>query len=217
MAPCGRTWGAVFVFLVCVWSVAHAQLTPGIYTCTDAKGRRLTSDRPLPECLDREQRELSQTGATKRIVGASLTAEERAKEEAKLQQEAAIKAKASEERRKDRALISRYPNQRLHDEERAKQLGQVDEVIASLHTRNQELVKQREALNLEMEFYKHNPSKAPPWLLRRLEDNRQQQDSQAKLVVGQLQEKERINARFDEELARLRTIWTPWNNGPPPK
>ena len=104
----------------------QAQIKPGIYTCTDAKGRRLTSDRPIPECLDREQRELSQSGTTKRVVGASLTAEERAKEEAKQQQEAALKAKAYEERRKDRALISRYPNQRLHDEERAKQLSRCD-------------------------------------------------------------------------------------------
>ncbi|HET7868163.1 MAG TPA: DUF4124 domain-containing protein, partial [Burkholderiaceae bacterium] len=28
----------------------------GIYSCTDARGRRLTSDRPIIECLDREQR-----------------------------------------------------------------------------------------------------------------------------------------------------------------
>ena len=26
----------------------------GIYTCVDRNGRRLTADRPVPECLDRE-------------------------------------------------------------------------------------------------------------------------------------------------------------------
>ncbi len=35
--------------------VARAQNSAGIYTCIDAKGRRLTSDRPIPECLDRAQ------------------------------------------------------------------------------------------------------------------------------------------------------------------
>ena len=192
---------------------AQAQITPGIYACTDAKGHRLTSDRPIPECLDREQRELTQTGATKRILGASLTAEERAREEAKQQQEAAIRAKANEERRKDRALISRYPSPRLHDEERSKQLAQVDEVIASIHLRTQDLKKQRETLNLEMEFYKSNPSKAPAWLIRRIEDNQQQQDGQIKLVAAQAQEKQRINTRFDEELSRLKTLWGPVPSG----
>lgn len=187
----------------------QAQIKPGIYTCTDAKGRRLTSDRPIPECLDREQRELSQSGTTKRVVGASLTAEERAKEEAKQQQEAALKAKAYEERRKDRALISRYPNQRLHDEERAKQLVQVNEVIASLNARAQDLAKQRELLNQEMEFYKSNPSKAPAWLVRRIEDNQQQQEMQANLLALQAQEKQRINARFDAEMYRLNELRVP--------
>lgn len=183
---------------------------PGIYVCVDAKGRRITSDRPIPECLDREQRELSSSGATRRVVPASLTADERERLEAKAQQDAAERARLNEERRRDRALLSRYPNQRKHDEERAKQLAQVDEVIASIHLRSQDLAKQRADLDMEMEFYKATPSRAPAWLKRRLEDNALQQESQKRLVANQALEKQRINSRFDEELARLRQLWTPW-------
>jgi len=181
-----------------------------IYVCVDAKGRRITSDRPITECLDREQRELTSTGATRRIVPASLTADEREQREAQAQQEAAQRAKANEERRRDRALLSRYPSQRKHDEERVKHLVQVDEVIASIHLRSQELVKQRAALDLEMEFYKATPSRAPVWLQRRLEDNAQQQEGQKRLEATQLLEKQRINRHFDEELVRLRQLWAPW-------
>ena len=205
---------------LCVWALGMAWGTevaaqaapggPGIYVCVDAKGRRITSDRPIPECLDREQRELSSTGATRRVVPASLTAEERERLEAQAQQEAAERAKANEDRRRDRALLSRYPSQRKHDEERAKQLAQVDEVIASIHVRSQELVQQRAALDMEMEFYKATPSRAPAWLLRRLEDNAQQMEGQKRLVADKGLEKQRINARFDEELAHLRRLWTPW-------
>lgn len=56
----------------------HAQ---SIYSCTDAKGRRITSDRPIAECLDREQRELSNTGTVKRIVKPVMTAEEARQQE----------------------------------------------------------------------------------------------------------------------------------------
>ena len=44
-----------------VWVAAHAQGS-SIYTCVDSKGRRLTSDRPIVECLDREQHQLGNTG-----------------------------------------------------------------------------------------------------------------------------------------------------------
>ena len=204
-------WSAVA--LGCAWTAgvtAQQVLTnkPGIFVCVDAKGRRLTSDRPIPECLDREQRELSSSGATRRVVSATLTAEERARQEAQAQQEAAQRAKTTEDRRRDHALLSRYPHQRKHDDERAKQLAQVDEVIASIQSRTQELDKQRAALDTEMEFYKSNPASAPAWLVRRREDNAQQQEAQKRLVAIQVLEKQRINSRFDEELSRLLPLWT---------
>lgn len=218
-SPCPRAgrwswgvWGLVGLLCLAQAGAPRAQTTPGvpgIYVCVDATGRRITSDRPIPECLDREQRELSSTGATRRVVPASLTADERERLEALAQQDAAQRAKANEDRRRDRALLSRYPNQRKHDEERAKQLAQVDEVIASIHLRSKDLVKQRAELDLEMEFYKATPSKAPVWLKRRQEDNAQQQEGQKRLVANQALEKQRINTRFDEELARLRQLWAP--------
>lgn len=182
---------------------------PSIYVCVDANGRRITADRPIPECLDREQRELTSTGATRRVIPASLTAEERERVEAQEQQEAAQRAKASDDRRRDRALLSRYPSQRKHDEERAKQLAMVESLLAYIHIRSQELIRQRTALDIEMEFYKAAPSEAPAWLLRRLEDNTQQMESQKRLVADKELEKQRINTRFDEELAHLRKLWTP--------
>lgn len=217
--PCPRAghwpWSTLGIGgLLCLSLVGtpHAQTAAdgtGIYVCVDAKGRRITSDRHITECLDREQRELSSTGATRRVVPASLTADERERLELLAQQDAAQRAKANEDRRRDRALLSRYPNQRKHDEERAKQLAQVDEVVASIHLRSQDLVKQRAELDLEMEFYKATPSKAPAWLKRRQEDNAHQQEGQKRLVANQALEKQRINSRFDEELARLRQLWAP--------
>jgi orotate phosphoribosyltransferase len=36
----------------------------GIYACTDANGRRITADRPIASCVDREQRVLGNTGSS---------------------------------------------------------------------------------------------------------------------------------------------------------
>lgn len=182
------------------------EVSPGIFVCVDAKGRRITSDRPIPECLDREQRELSASGVTKRIVPPSLTGDERARDEARAQQEAAARNKEADAKRRDRALLARYPSQRHHDAEREKQLSLVDGAITVIEQRGGELHKQQQSIQDEMEFYKAAPTKAPAWLKHRAADNAEQQASQKRLIADQMDEKKRINARFDEELARLKQL-----------
>jgi hypothetical protein len=139
--------------LVAGWTLAlgAAQAQGGIYTCVDAKGHRITADRLIPECSDREQRLLSPTGSVRGIVPPNLTAREReakAEQDGKLDQE---KQRKAEERRAERALVTRYPNRAAHDAERVKAL---------------------------------------------------------RLVQASDEETKRINARFDEELARLQPLWT---------
>lgn len=179
----------------------------GIYSCTDSKGRRLTSDRPIPECLDREQRELGKTGIVKRVVPPSYTAEERAKLDAQRKAEELQRARVAEEKRRDKALLVRYPNQAMHDKERADALLQIDEVVVAVNKRQEALARQRKEIDVELEFYQGDVNKAPSWLKRKLEDNEQQVQIQKRFLADQAQEKQRINGRFDEELTKLKQLW----------
>ncbi len=190
---------------------AHAQRnepnSKGIYTCIDSKGRRLTSDRPIPECLDREQRELTRSGTVKRVVPPSYTAEERAELEALRKAEEAERSRANEERRRERALLIRYPNQATHDKARADAMAQIDEVILAVKKRLDELNQQRTELDQELEFYKSDVKKAPAWLQRKHEDNLSQIQIQTRFLSDQDQEKLRVNVRFDEEKVTLQRLW----------
>ena len=179
----------------------------GIYSCVDSKGRRLTSDRPIAECLDREQRELGRTGIVKRVVPPSYTADERARVEAQKKAEEMQRARLAEEKRRDRALLIRYPSKASHDKERTDALLQIDEVINAVTKRGETLVRQRKEIETELEFYQGDANKAPSWLKRKLEDNEQQVQIQKRFLSDQAQEKQRINARFDEELTKLRQLW----------
>ena len=181
--------------------------TGGIYSCVDSKGRRLTSDRPIVDCLDREQKELGNSGTVKRVVPPSYTAEERAKLALQRKAEELEQARINEEKRRDKALLVRYPNQAVHDKERAEALRQIDDVIEAVKKRGTELTKQRRDIDLELEFYQNDASKAPAWLKRKIDDNAQQVVIQNRFLNDQAQEKQRINARFDEELVKLRTLW----------
>lgn len=184
-----------------------------IFVCTDAKGQRFTSDRPIPECADREQREMSASGVIRRVIPGAASPMEQAQAEQRSVQDAEARQREREQQRKDRALLTRYTNQRQHDTERDKQLAQVDATLALLESRTADLKKQEQQLKEEMEFYRADPSKAPPWLQKRIADNTEQQASQKQRVVDQMAERKRVNARFDEELARLRVLWAAQGSG----
>ena len=192
--------------LAAAW-LGSASAQQGIYTCVDSKGRRLTSDRPIPECLDREQKELNASGTVRRNVGPSLTAQEQAIEEEKERRAAEERARIAEERRRERALLTRYPNRTAHDRERAEAIGQIEEVMKAANKRLTELISDRKAIDLEMEFYQKDPSKAPPRLRRMVDENNDSMAVQRRFISSQEAEKARVNARFDEELVKLNQLW----------
>ena len=178
-----------------------------IYTCVDANGRKITADRPIAECTDRTQRELNKTGTLRREIGPSFTAQELAAREArdKLVQEAS--ARDAENKRRDRALLLRYPSRAAHNQERLTALAQVDEVIKAANKRTGELAEQRKAIDSELEFYARDTSKAPLALKRRIEENDKSVAVQKAFVAEQDLEKKRVNLRFDEELVKLKPLW----------
>lgn len=185
----------------------NQSLQGGVYTCVDAKGRKLTADRPIAECTDREQKVLNPSGTVRARVGPSLTAQEKAEQEQKEKRELEERNRQAEEKRRDRALLTRYPNKGVHDQERADALAQIEAVSKAASTRLNELVRQRKAIDEEMEFYKKDPTKAPAYVRRQLEENTQSQSVQKRFIADQEAEARRLNARFDDELVRLRELW----------
>jgi hypothetical protein len=204
-----QVWaGAWLAWGVGVAASAWAQApVAGIYTCVDAKGRKLTADRPIPECTDREQKLLNPSGTVKTKVGPTLTAQERADQEAKDKRDAEERNRSADEKRRDRALLIRYPSKSVHDQERQEALIQIGVVIQAAQRRVDELAKQRLAIDEEMEFYKKDPSKAPAYVRRQQEENTNSQHVQRRFIAEQEAEIKRVNARFDEELVRLRQLW----------
>jgi hypothetical protein len=187
-----------------VWAQVPA---PGIYTCVDAKGRKLTSDRPIADCTDREQKILSSNGIVKGTLGPTLTALEQAELEKKEKQKAEEEGRVAEEKRRNRALLSRYPNKGVHDQERNEALAKIAVVIKAATTRIEELSRQRTAMNVELEFYKSDLSKTPAYLRQQVEENTQGVAVQKRFVSEQEAEVRRVNVRFDDELVRLRQLW----------
>ena len=199
------------LLLASLSGLSAAQTPPnsvqGIYACTDARGRKLTSDRPIPECSDREQKMLNPSGTVKAKVGPTLTAQERQEQEQKDKADQEALARSNEEKRRDRALLARYPSKPVHDKERAEALAQVAVVRQAAMNRVTELQRQRTGIDQEMEFYKKDPNKAPASIRRQVDEVSQSLAVQGRFIAEQDSEIKRVNTRFDEELLRLKQLW----------
>ena len=182
---------------------------PSIYSCVDDRGRTITADRLIAACMDREQLELSPGGTVRRRIEPSYTAHELAAREERARQAEQQALRLREERRQDRALLVRYPNAASHERERAEALAQVDAVSQAARKRLAELADERKRIDDELEFYKSDVSKAPDSVKRQLDENAQSANVQIRFIQDQDAEKKRVNARFDEQRARLLKLWAP--------
>lgn len=187
----------------------------GIYTCTDAAGRRLTSDRPIPDCVAREQRVLNADGSVRRVVPPSLTADERAAREAQERQQAQTAAQQRDAARRDRNLLMRYPNEAAHQSGREQALQQTRRAIEASEARLAALAAERKPLLDESEFYVGRS--LPLQLKQQLDANDAATRAQRDAVQTQQAELRRVNDVFDLELERLKRLWAgaaPGSMGP---
>ena len=180
----------------------------GIYSCVDSRGRTITSDRPIADCLDREQRELNSSGTMRRRVEPSYTPKEQAERDERARQAQIAASRQSEERRRERALLMRYPNDAAHERDRADAIAQIDSVIQSARKRQGELAEDRKRIDAELEFYRNDANKAPAALRRQIDESNQAMAVQSRFIGEQEEEKRRVNARFDDERTRLKQLWS---------
>jgi hypothetical protein len=186
-----------------------AQTVPNaaaIYTCIDDKGRRLTADRPIAECTNREQKMLNRDGSVRSVQPPTLTADERAEKEARDRAANEARAAQADAVRRDRNLTARYPTEAAHNRGREAALDTVRLAIKSTELRLRDLAAERKPLMAEAEFY---VGKTLPAKLRAAMDaNDAAIEAQRSAVGNQTAELDRINKLYDAELARLRALWS---------
>lgn len=182
----------------------------GIYSCTDDKGRRLTSDRPIVECAAKEQLLLNRDGSVRAVVPPTLTADERAEKEARERAASEARAAAADGVRRDRNLMARYPTEAAHNRAREAALDTVRLAAKATEIRLRELTAERKPLLDEAEFYLGKP--LPPRLKAQIDANDAAAEAQRAAMLTQEAELLRINKLYDAELDRLRRLW----GGAPP-
>jgi hypothetical protein len=189
----------------------------GIYTCIDDKGRRLTSDRPIADCVHKEQQLLNRDGSLRQVVPPTLTSDERADKEAREKKAAEERVTQQDAIRRDRNLLMRFPNEAAHQKAREAAADPVRLAIKATEARLRDLNAERKPLLEEAEFYVGKP--LPTKLKLQIDANDAALDAQRTSAANQSVELDRINALYDAELERLKKLWAgamPGSLGPLP-
>lgn len=194
-----------------VLAIVSPSYAAGIYTCVDASGQRITADRPIAQCADREQRVLGPTGIERSRVGPALSEVEMSQRLEQRRNEQQMQQRAQEQRRRDAALLTRYPHRESHDVARRDALvqvqAQVQEQKVLAQARMEELAQEKRKLLQELEFYGNDYSKLPVRLRIALQDVEGAHQEQRALIEAQNGEVQRVHKRFDAELLRLQPLW----------
>ncbi len=188
----------VLAGLTAAGATLHAQTR--IYTCKDANGKTITSDRPLPECQGREGRVLSGQGATVKKIEAPLTPEQQAARDIEDQKKRQEDELRREQARRDKALLNTYAGVDDIESKRQRALAQVEREARESERRISLLERQASENRAEAEFYKKK--QMPADLKRKLDENEAALKAEKHLLASKKSEVAQVNVKFDEDKRR---------------
>ena len=182
---------------------ARNPATASIYTCRDASGRTLSSDRPIPECSNRAMRELSPAGHLRREIEAPPTPDQlRQREQAEQRRLQQVEQQRQAEAR-DRALLMTYGNLQSLEASRKRQLADLQRDIGIVETRLSATSKELERAKAELAGV---GAQASPPAYNRAEDVSRVLSADAHRLSKLRSEVAQLNERFDDDARRLRTL-----------
>ncbi len=185
---------------------AQAQVKAQVYTCTTATGRKITADRPIPECMDREQRELQTSTGRVNIVKPKQTEAERwAEREAQKQAERDREA-ALQQQRRDQQLLARYPDEAALEEKRSYMLDEIKKRWAPTLEEQAEIDARRKEISAAAEL-RRKTGKAADFSTAKEAVQLERRTLQLRPMMEKAHaDLDRVNQEMDADLARLRYL-----------
>jgi len=209
MGLCSR-YGLILVGGLLAQSAALAD----VYTCTTASGHKLTADRPIAECADREQRQLETTSGLVKIIPPRKTEAERIAAAEAVRKQAREKEEQEMQQRNDQQLLVRYPDDATLEEKRSYMLGEVKKRWAPTLSEEADLEQRRAALQTKAVAQKAagksadlDDVKAAAQIERRMLQLRPMLDKASA-------ETAQVNAHMDADLKRLHELRAPLTAAP---
>ncbi len=182
---------------------APAPAAGSIFTCV-ANGRTYSGDRPPPECVNSDMRELNRDGSLRRVIPRPLTVDEQRARALEAKKRIEAEELQLAQRRRDRSLLEAYANEGEIEAARKKSLESAEQIVKRSQERAASLAQDKKRLQDEAEFYKKRDQ--PESLKRAFTLNEQASGTEQRILAEANAEITRINERFDDEKKRYKEL-----------
>lgn len=180
-----------------------------IYMCKDANGRTLTSDRPIPECANRTQKELRGNGTVKREIPPPLTPDQLRQKKEDEEKRKLEETAAADQKRRDTVLLTTYQTEAQLEAERQRAVTQLRNNINIAITAQNNAEQRRKAAQTEADLVRKSGKPVPPALKNRIDDAQKVADHESKNADGMEAEMVKVKLKYDDMLKRYRELNTP--------
>ena len=198
------------VLLCALWMVlpAGAQTPPKgtVFCCTD-NGHQVCGDVLPLQCYGKGYREVSPQGTVRRLVEAPLTPEQLARREAEERARRAEIASRRAELRRNQSLLETYSSVADIETRRDRAIEAVATELKQAEARRALMLKKREGLNREAEFYQKR--QMPPALAAALRESDSELNAQGLLVEAKHRDIEAIRSRYEQDRTRYIMLTDP--------
>jgi len=199
-----RSLASIWFFLPLL--LAHGSVQAQIYMCKDEKGRPITSDRPILECIGRTIKEFDKKGIARREIPPPPTAEQKREIELQEQKRKAEEIAAAEQRHRDRALRLRYSSEDDIETARKREVAPLQESLKRDMSLLLETEKKKYEAQVEANAYKKKNAAIPVDLQRKITRSDETIGGLKKVIQEREEELAETNAKFDESLRHFRRM-----------
>jgi predicted nucleic acid-binding Zn-ribbon protein len=200
--------------LLAVIAASWIPFAGAAFKCTDAKGITHIGDVPPPGCKEVMMYEVTNTGKVLREIEPTLTPEQAKVRAIEVEKKRISDAAASEQKRKDIALLSTYASEKEFDVARDRNIDPLKGRITATEERIKAAEKKQKDIQDEMEFYKAGKAKKsgemPASLTEDLKRAQSEKASLEKTIAGYEKEIDEIKTKFDSDKKR----WVDLKNAP---
>lgn len=207
-----RTFFFALTFAVPAWAQTPPKGT--VFCCMD-NGHQVCGDVLPMQCYGKGYREMSPQGTVRRMVEPPLTPEQLARREAEERAKRLELARQRAEQRRNQSLLETYSSVADIDTRRDRALEGVDQDLKRAEARQGQLLKKRESLNREAEFYLKKPMPAP--LAAALRESDSELAAQNLVIEAKKREMEAIRTRYEQDRQRYIALTDPRGTGAPPR
>lgn len=176
-----------------------------IFRCTNAEGKLVTSDRPIPECANRTVKVYKNNGYFKKEIAPPISAEERKRLELEAEKRKAQQLADEERKREERYLLAHYQDE--NDIQTARKRA-VDALLEKKRLANEQLQGLSQiiaSLQLELNNSKKS-SKEFDSMRQRADDLTASISNSRSAITFYDQEIARTNQEYDQTLQRYRQV-----------